>query len=305
MINSILVRNFQNHKKLKIDLDQHITVVIGPTDSGKSAILRSLHWVIFNRPSGDYFINHGSDFVSVSLSIDDKVIKRKKSPKGNIYKLDNRTFKAIGTKIPDEVSSLLNVSEVNFQSQHDDPWWFLKSPGEVSKELNSIINLSLIDSVFDNLSSEARKAKIAVDISEEKIKKTKQKIEDLEWVVEADRKLNEIEELKREIIEKREKKFRINNIIEEAVKIQIKLERTRRLEKLGLELVSSGKEIIKIKEKKKEIESILFELKIRKENIKNHKNKLRELESWMKENMSGICPVCNQPIEREYFYEKF
>ena len=50
MIKSIHLRNFQRHKKLDIDLSEGVNVIVGPSDIGKTAILRALYWLRFNRP---------------------------------------------------------------------------------------------------------------------------------------------------------------------------------------------------------------------------------------------------------------
>lgn len=41
MIRRIVLRNFQNHRRLRIDLDPRVTTVVGPSDAGKSAVVRA------------------------------------------------------------------------------------------------------------------------------------------------------------------------------------------------------------------------------------------------------------------------
>ena len=55
-IKKIILENFQSHKYSVIELNEELNVIVGPSDSGKSAIIRGLKWALYNEPSGDYFI---------------------------------------------------------------------------------------------------------------------------------------------------------------------------------------------------------------------------------------------------------
>ena len=55
-LKQITLKNFQSHKDSTIQLDRGLNAIIGPSDSGKSAIIRAIKWVLYNEPSGDFFI---------------------------------------------------------------------------------------------------------------------------------------------------------------------------------------------------------------------------------------------------------
>ena len=135
MIESITITNFQAHKKFTLELDPKITVVTGKSDAGKSAIYRALRWLCTNRPSGNEFIRWGTDGTRVKLRVDGRTIIRKRG-KGNSYSLDKDSYEAFGSDVPEDIAKLLNLSEVSFQGQFDGPFWFDKTPGEVSRALN-------------------------------------------------------------------------------------------------------------------------------------------------------------------------
>ena len=61
MIKNLLLKNFQSHIDSKIEFDSGFNVICGSSDSGKSALLRALMWVIANRPSGDSIKNWNTD----------------------------------------------------------------------------------------------------------------------------------------------------------------------------------------------------------------------------------------------------
>ncbi len=195
MIKSLRIRNFQKHENLKIKFDPHVTTIIGPSDVGKSAIIRALRWVALNKPRGDSFLREGAEEVSITLRTTDHVIKRRRG-KTNTYSLNGSKFTAFGSTVPDEIADVLNLSDLNFQGQHDPSgFWFAMSPGEVSRQLNSIVDLGSIDSTLSNLSAMLRKARTEEGLIEKRIEKARHEREELREAKKADRALKEVEGL--------------------------------------------------------------------------------------------------------------
>ena len=169
MIKELIIKNFEAHKKFRTKLDQHITSFTGATDSGKSAIIRAIQWVVMNRPLGDSFVRDKSKPTFVGIKTEKGIVSRKKAKGINQYKINGQTFEAFGTNVPDEVTEFLNMEELNFQFQFDAPYWFMISPGEVSKQLNQIVDLEIIDKTLSRLSGKLRDGKSAVKVSEERL----------------------------------------------------------------------------------------------------------------------------------------
>ena len=74
MLKSISIKNYQSHKETDLTFNEGVNVITGTSDSGKTAILRSLSWLINNRPSGDAFKNWDvplKEPVSTSLELED------------------------------------------------------------------------------------------------------------------------------------------------------------------------------------------------------------------------------------------
>lgn len=183
MIEKLTLRNFQAHRKLVVDLDPAITVLWGRSDCGKSSIIRANAWVVTNRPSGDAFVRKGKDLASVELQVDGNIVKRSKGKGVNSYELDGQEFKAFGTEVPEPIAKFLNIDpELNLVGQFDPPFWLSKSGGEVSRELNRIVNLTLIDSTLANLAGMLKKARSTAEVVSERLEGAKQRAEALEWV---------------------------------------------------------------------------------------------------------------------------
>jgi energy-coupling factor transporter ATP-binding protein EcfA2 len=157
MLEKLTLKNFQAHPKLTIEFGPDLTCIVGPTGAGKTAVLRALKWVCTNRPNGNAFTTHGTTGTRVTLQAEGHVVRRVRG-KQNLYELDGRDLAAFGGDVPAPVASLLNVGPVNFQGQHDAPYWFTESPGEVSRALNQIIDLGIIDDVLAYANGRVRDA---------------------------------------------------------------------------------------------------------------------------------------------------
>lgn len=177
MIDRILIRDFQNQQKLVLPLDR-ITTVCGPTDAGKSSVLQALLWACRNQPSGVDFIRHGAKRASVQLHVGKHRITRDRGQR-NHYFLDGVKFAAFKASVPDAIAKVLNVAGINFQEQDDPRFWLSLSPGELSKELNKLIQLDVSDRAITYLANELRNARAQRAVVVERRNEAKATIERL------------------------------------------------------------------------------------------------------------------------------
>lgn len=192
MLRRLVIYNFQIWEKLVIDFDEYITTFVGPSDTGKSAILRALGLVCFNVPSGSSFIRHTSDGTKIHLfvdressseSVDTWKVSRFRSDKDNSFELDGAVFRAFGTEVPKEIEQILNLSsDINFQSQLDGPFWFDQTPGQVSKNLNQIVSLGEIDDALSAVSTKLTQARSNLKLVKDRKEKASAQVQELEWV---------------------------------------------------------------------------------------------------------------------------
>lgn len=192
MLESIALRNFQVHEDLIVEFSPTITTIKGPTDKGKSAVLRALRWVCLNDVAGADFIREGAKRVTITLHVTDgkgshSTISRSKSTDGhvNLYVWDDREFKAFGQSVPPDIAHALALNEINFQGQHDPPFWFADTAGEVSRKLNAVIDLTIIDTALSNIASEVRRAQERKGLCEERLTEAAAQLEF--WLPKKDR----------------------------------------------------------------------------------------------------------------------
>lgn len=167
MIKKVAIQNFQIHKETGLEFTEGMNVIAGSSDNGKSSIIRAIRWVLMNRPTGFAFHTHGAkDDTAVCIVFgDNECVTRRKGEKntgGYHYRQD--TFAALRTDVPPEIQRVLNLSDINIQSQHD-PYFLLQdSPGEVAKKLNVVAGLGIIGDTIKNANAVVRQRKDAVGI---------------------------------------------------------------------------------------------------------------------------------------------
>jgi len=185
MIKKLKINNFQSLKNIELDFDLGINVIIGETDTGKSAVVRALKALCFNTDNMD-FLNYESKEYSIEGIFDNCTVKLEK-PK-NKYTLNNDDeFSSVGrNNVPDKISDLINIKEIdfdvfkkalNFSDQRDNN--FLIEPGQkTAKVLGKITNINsiLLAIKLVNLDKSRNNSSLKneLKIKEEKEKKIKE-----------------------------------------------------------------------------------------------------------------------------------
>jgi len=189
MIKELSIQNFQSHADTKLEFDKGVNVIVGSSDSGKTAILRALFWVLENRPTGVGFISNFASKkevckVTAQLS-EGGSISRIRGESDNKYVVNGTSLEAVGTSVPEEVTKAFNMTDVNISRQMDAPFLVSSTSGEVARFLNKTIKLDLIDTILASTESNKRKAKQETIRLEKEIEDVEDSITKLSWVHEA------------------------------------------------------------------------------------------------------------------------
>jgi exonuclease SbcC len=200
VLKRVILKDFQAHKYTTLDLSPGVNAITGQSDSGKTSIKRDISWVATNRPSGlETFLRTGADpnaGVQGALVFADGVsIGRVQSKKENTYELKTPLtdlhFAAVGTSVPEQVKTALNLSDVNIQSQFDAHFMLSSSPGEVGRMLNEVTGLDMIDSLFQHINGIATTTKADGTRLELEIGKAHASLAALEFLDDAGHLLND------------------------------------------------------------------------------------------------------------------
>ena len=198
MFKKLALRNFQKHTDFTIDLEP-ITTIVGESDAGKSSVIRALRWLCFNDSQGNAFFHSGTDSCAVKLRVDDIVVTRSKG-KENKYVLKQdgvpEEFKAINRDVPLDIQRQLEVfAELNFQSQHDAPFWLCKSAGQLTKELNDIVDMQLMSAVQTTAKSKVQETERDIRNTKDALLKNEVLVQTLAFLPKAYAELDELEAL--------------------------------------------------------------------------------------------------------------
>jgi exonuclease SbcC len=212
MIKSVQIQNFQSHRDTDLEFSPGVNVIAGSTDSGKTAILRAINWVINNRPLGEGFIHTGQKESEVTLIVDGKDseigVVRGKGGSLNEYLIvpdngENLKLESFGTETPQEVTSVLNLSELNVQNQLEPYFLVLDSPGQVALYVRKVTGLDDIDKVVSSLTSNIKTKENEIGSLKKKLEEVSLKLSYLEGLnlEEFERILNQVEKLDQEVSE--------------------------------------------------------------------------------------------------------
>lgn len=142
MLTKIELTDFQCHEHLSLDLGK-ITTLVGPSDSGKSAIIRALDWAVYNNGRTAQLIRRGAKAATVTITVDDHTVTR--TTKKNAYIVDGTELSSIGRSQPVDVPNIFRMGEDNIQRQHEYLFWFSASGSELTRNFNRVVDLSKLD----------------------------------------------------------------------------------------------------------------------------------------------------------------
>ena len=196
MLKTLALKNFQSHEDTEVELHLGVNVFVGSSDSGKSALLRALRWLTMNRPSGESFRSHWGGDTEVVLELEDGTSVSRKKGRENIYRLNDLVFKAFGNEVPEEVATALRLDGINVQRQLDAPYLLSETPGEVARQLNSVVRLDDIDTAATRINGIIRGANACSEVEKERVNRLEAQHADLAWVDAAHGELETLEDLK-------------------------------------------------------------------------------------------------------------
>lgn len=292
MIEKIQIQNFQRHDKLRVVFDEKITTIVGPSDVGKSAVLRAIRWVAFNRPLGDGFIRHGEKSCSVKLWVDGHRIERRKAKGENVYLLDGKKLSAVGTEVPESVQSYLSLSPENFQGQHDSPFWFSLTSGEVAKRLNSIVDLEVIDSSASWLAGRLRKARAELEVSGRRLQAAVEEQQSLQFVPDLARDFGSVKQSWMAAKVTVEKRDSLRDFLDTARQDSTRAVRLQEAVKQVFPVEEAAKSLVELQERLNGLRRAIEKVKESAGAVNSLRQELMDAVKELKEKIGGVCPLC-------------
>lgn len=218
LIKSLRLINFQSHKDTKIDFDEGLTVILGQTDQGKSAIIRALKWVLYNEPRGTDFIMAGCKLCRVSLEMDDgSVIIREREGQRNRYILiqngKEEVFEGFGNTVPLEIARAHGIpkiridkdaaSAVNLAEQLEPPFLISESGGNRAKALGRLVGIHIIDAAQRTVLKDITNAKQNFESIQKDIESLNSQLESYKDIVELQIRISSLQDILKKLKETR------------------------------------------------------------------------------------------------------
>ncbi len=146
-ITRVELQNFQAHEHLDLPIGA-LTLLSGPSNSGKSAVLRAIAGLLRNDSVGPY-VRHGASNLKVTLHLSDgHIVTWNKGKTANGYELTrpdgtHSEYLKVGTSVPEDISEVLRIGpitledgskeHINLHEQADSPFLVFDTPPRVAK----------------------------------------------------------------------------------------------------------------------------------------------------------------------------
>jgi energy-coupling factor transporter ATP-binding protein EcfA2 len=148
-VDKVEVRNFQSLKDVSLELGR-LTVVVGPSNSGKSAMFRSLRGLVSNL-RGSRYVTRGAKASVISVTTSEHKVTLERGDGVGSYRITNlesgkeETHTKLGGAVPDSVSAVLGIDpELSFVQQFSRPYLLDESGGESARVLGRLTNVDIL-----------------------------------------------------------------------------------------------------------------------------------------------------------------
>lgn len=188
-IQEVTVEGYQSHVHSTFHFSPGLTVITGPSDAGKTAIIRALRWLAFNEPTGEAFLHtirnsDGSvkeavDQAKVSVTFDNGVTITKTRRKGKTSythsAYPNTWDKA---EIPPEIKETLGLMKqeygdfdtcLNFAFQLDPPFLLSESASVGAKVLGKLAGTEVVDRSISEVNKRTHKVRTDIAYADKQI----------------------------------------------------------------------------------------------------------------------------------------
>lgn len=248
-IKSIELQNFQSHHSTHIEPAPpgQLTVITGPSDSGKTAIIRALKWLLYNQPAGADFMRTGASMVRISVKFaDGNIVTRERTAATNRYKIlqpgaeKPEVFEGFGATVPLEIQEITGVRTVkiadldlmlNLSEQLDGPFLGQKSISSPAraKILGKLAGTEEIDVAATETGRDLYRRNQDEKRLAAEIEGLAARIEEFAWIEELGERIAALENLAARIKEQRELLVTLEEKRAELLRIQTEMNAAQKI----------------------------------------------------------------------------
>ena len=121
MIRRITLENYMSHARTVIEPADGLTVLVGPNNCGKSAVVSALQTVC-GQHAGDFMVRHGQKVCRITIELPESMsLKDKRGPLKSIITRVRSTFNAAVAEVDEQDSwqiGVLGITVVSSEQRH-------------------------------------------------------------------------------------------------------------------------------------------------------------------------------------------
>lgn len=233
LIHKVVIENFQSHEKTTLDFIRGLNVIVGPSDQGKSAVLRAIKWALYNEPRGTEYIRQGTTTARVTVELSNGYsIVRERSKSKNKYVVkhpdgSSMVLEGFGNEVPEEVVKAHGIPKValdsdinatlNIGDQLEGPFLLSESAAVRAKAIGRLTGLHIIDKAIRDDIVDLRRENQSQDRTVRELNEVNEKLEGYKELHLLEDRINRSQELIQRLetlILKREKLSTLKNNLE-------------------------------------------------------------------------------------------
>lgn len=205
LIEKVLIENFQSHESTELTFQDGLNVIVGPSDHGKSAVIRAIKWVLYNEPRGNDFVRQGTNFARVTLWLNTGyMITRERTSGKNRYILTDKNgnsniYEGFGNEVPQEVAKAHGIPKVvldtdintslNIGSQLEGPFLISETGAVRAKAIGRLTGLHIIDKAIRDSGTDLRRENQSRDRFEKELEEVNEKLNEYRYLDELEEKI--------------------------------------------------------------------------------------------------------------------
>lgn len=189
---NVNLHNFQSIGSANLEFVEGLNLIVGQSNSGKTAILRAINSVVDNPSRGKLYIKKGNKSTEVKINFEGKEICWRRTPSDIEYEIDGEVFKKAGRNtlfdlsdnsgfVKDDAGNVMNI-----EGEWNLPFPFDRTPSELFK-------------LFENIFCISDSAVILKSFKEEEGNTVKERLKFEESLGRVNKKIEGLEELSQEI----------------------------------------------------------------------------------------------------------
>lgn len=216
-IKHILIENFQSHARSELTFGPGLNVIIGPSDNGKSAVLRALRWALYNEPRGSEFVRAGARECRVTVTMSDGVqivreliLTKSGATSRSRYLVrvpdqEEQDFEGFGLEVPAEVIRAHGMPQVlldtdkrvvlSLGSQLEGPFLLTESGSLRARAIGRLLGVHVVDAAVRGTQRDMRTARLEVGRLEKEVARCDEELKPYEDIPEQEARLARAEEL--------------------------------------------------------------------------------------------------------------